>query len=679
MLANRSIAFKLIIIITICCGCLFSLIQGYNYYRARIILQKELESNARNLALSSVNRVDAVLTGVTKVSEGLARSLEHGTRTDELRIALFKETLAGNPQIYGCGAAFEPRANVPDSRPNVPYFRRGKEGFVYEPEETYQYLRKDWYQISREMETLEWTEPYYDENGTGVLMATCSVPFYDNDHGTRRLSGVVISDISLEWLTELVGSIKVLKNGYAFLLSRNGTIVTHPNREMIMNETIFSLAEARNDPALRSLGKKMVKGSSDFIPYTDMQGVKSWLYYAPIPSVGWTLAVVFPEEELLATVKTLSLTGAIMGLVGIFMLALVVTYIARSITTPLHLLAEATAEIAAGNFDVELPSARSQDEVGTLTAAFQVMKSSLNEKDNVSHALSLLHSPNEVDTLADAFQVMKSSLKEHIKKLTEATAARERIESELNIAHDIQMGLLPKTFPPFPDRLEFDLYATMVPAREVGGDFYDFFFTDDTHLCFVIADVSGKGVPAALFMAMSMALIKATARYGLQPEEILYRVNNELVRENDSCMFVTTFFGILDTENGEVTYANGGHNPPLHLQTDGKVAWLPVSGSLVIGAMQDAPYRRERLLLQPGDSLLLYTDGVTEAMNPHDEPYSDERLEQTLSTMSTVGIKDMVSDLIEHIHLFSEGAPQSDDITLMMITYAGKESPRSPA
>lgn len=303
-----------------------------------------------------------------------------------------------------------------------------------------------------------------------------------------------------------------------------------------------------------------------------------------------------------------------------------------------------------------------------MTTAFAVMKSSLKEQD----APLLIRSRDEVDTLTTAFQVMKSSLKEHIRQLTETTAAKERIESELNIAHDIQMGLLPKTFPPFPDRHEFDLFATMHPAKEVGGDFYDFFFVDQTHLCFVIADVSGKGVPAALFMAMSMTLIKATARYGLPPEELLFRVNNELARDNDSCMFVTTFFGILDTESGEMVYANGGHNPPLHLKRDGSVAWLTGSPCLMVGAMEGAPYKRERLLLEPGESLFLYTDGVTEAMNLQEELFSDGRLERDLAGLQGKGIKELVAGIMENIHDFTGGAPQSDDITMMVIQYQGK-------
>jgi len=636
MLTNRSIAFKLILVITLCNACIFASLLGYNYYRSRLVLRKELAQDARNLTMASVNRIETVLTAVSRVTASMARSLENGKQTPEERTSLLRSTLADNPEIYGCGTAFEPHATGLYSHPYVSYFYRDHEKIIHAPNDSLNYLHQDWYQISRETGKKEWTEPYYEGN---VLMATCSVPFYEKTDGVRRLSGVVFSDVSLDWLTELVASIKVLKSGYAFLISRNGTIVTHPDREMIMNVTIFGFAETGGDPAWRALGRKMIRGNTDFIPFTNLRGVKSWLYYAPIPSVGWTLAVVFPETELLAQVKTLSLTGAIIGLVGIMLLTMAVVLIARSITAPLKVLVGATTAIAQGDFDMELPTVRSQD---------------------------------EVSALANAFGVMKSSLKEYIKKLMETTAAKERIESELNIAHDIQMSFLPKTFPPFPDRPEFDLYATMEPAKEVAGDFYDFFFVDDTHFCFVIADVSGKGVPAALFMAMSMTLIKATARYGLPPEEILFKVNNELARENDSCMFVTTFLGILDTEHGEVLYANGGHNPPLHMKRGGEVAWLPISGSLMVGVIEDAPYRRARLLLEPGDSLFLYTDGVNEAMNTREEAFSDDRLKRNLLALQGGEIKEVISGIMAGIRAFTGDAPQSDDITMMVIQYRGR-------
>lgn len=637
MFGDRSIAFKLILVITLCTSLIFSVILGYSYYRSKNVLQRELESNARNLALSSVNRVEAVLASVTRVTEGLARSLENGRYSHRELLALLKDTLADNPEIYGSCAAFEPDSRESGARPYAPYFFRSQGKIAYNNEASFQYLRQDWYQISRELDRTEWTEPYYGDNDSNILMASCSVPFHETLGGTTRVKGVVVSDISLEWLTATVASIKVLKSGYAFLLSRNGTIVTHPSREMIMNETVFSLAEARNDPGLRALGRKMARGGSDFIPYTDLYGRRSWLYYAPIPSVGWTLAVVFPEAELLAQVRSLSLTGAIMGVAGILLLTLAVVFIARSITTPLRSLATATHELASGNFDLELPLVRSNDEVGLL---------------------------------ARDFQAMKESLKEYIRNLTETTAAKERIQSELKVATDIQASLLPRLFPAFPDRPEFDIFASMDPAKEVGGDFYDFFFIDDTNLCFMIADVSDKGVPAALYMMVAKTLLKSEAQRLGEPDRILASVNSILAADNDSCMFATVFCAILNTGTGEVRFANAGHNPPLTIDSEG-IRYLRLESGFVLGPMSDIVYTTERLTMQPGDTLFLYTDGVTEAKNRRDELYGEPQLLDALRRAPQDDLTKMIRFIRAEVTRHADGAPQSDDVTMVAISYRG--------
>jgi sigma-B regulation protein RsbU (phosphoserine phosphatase) len=266
---------------------------------------------------------------------------------------------------------------------------------------------------------------------------------------------------------------------------------------------------------------------------------------------------------------------------------------------------------------------------------------------------------------------MRESLKEYIGELTEATASRERMESELKIAHDIQMGILPKKFPPYPERTEFDIYAMIKPAREIGGDFYDFFFVDDEHLCFVIADVSGKGIPAALFMALTKTLIKAKATVGLTPDKIISRVNEDLCIGNDMSMFVTVFCGILNVMTGEVQFTNGGHNPPLLIKGNGDVSYLETSGELLVGAMEEAQYTTRSIMLGQGDSLFFYTDGVTEAMNERNELFSEERLQKGLSIYQGKTVDQVISAVMQEITEFTGSTPQSDDITMMMITYKG--------
>lgn len=636
-----SITHRLILVITLFCSIIFTVTIGYFYYRSRLLLEAELERNARNLVLSSVNRVETVLTSIGKTTEGLACALENGSYSEGTLNAMLRETLEENREIYGICAAFEPPENGARSRPVVPYFHRQGDTLQFVPEADFGFLGRDWYQIPKELGKKEWSEPYYDEGGGEIVMATCSAPFFQGKGAHRRFRGIVAADVSLEWLTDLVSSIKVLQTGYSFLISRNGTILTHPAQGMIMNETIFSIAESRRDPSLREIGRKMLRGESGLIRYVDTRGVESWMYYAPVSSTGWTLAVVFPEAELLAEVHALTVTVALMGLAGMLLLAAAVACIARSITTPLHALAEATELIAGGNFDAELPQVASRDEVGTL---------------------------------ARAFVAMKVALKDYIRELTETTAAKERIQSELKLATDIQVSLLPRIFPPFPDREEFEIFATMDPAREVGGDFYDFFLIDERRLCFIIADVADKGVPAALYMMVAKTLLKTEAQRGGEPDAILGNVNRVLSDDNQNCMFVTVFCAILDTASGEVSFANAGHNPPL-LKGAGGTAYLTPHAGFVLGPLPDSSYRTERLLLEPGDLMLLYTDGVTEAKNDAAELFGERRLLEAMRRGPQQNLTDLVRFIRDEVSRHAAGAQQSDDVTIMALRYrapAGK-------
>jgi phosphoserine phosphatase RsbU/P len=277
---------------------------------------------------------------------------------------------------------------------------------------------------------------------------------------------------------------------------------------------------------------------------------------------------------------------------------------------------------------------------------------------------------DEVGRLAEAFLFMQKMLQEYLDHLKKTTAAKERIESELNIAHEIQMSMVPKIFPPFPDRSEFDIFATLAPAKEVGGDLYDFFFLDEDHLCFAIGDVSGKGVPASLFMAVTKTLFKATAANGGSPGEILARLNAEMCRDNDSCMFVTFFCGILNIRTGQIDYSNGGHNLPYYLHHDG-VSLLENTGGGALGMMEQTPYASGRMVLRPGEALLLYTDGVTEAMDSSETFYSDQRLERFLASNRGFPPRQIVGDLVSDVRHFAGVAPQSDDITALALLYFG--------
>ncbi len=641
MFNNRGIAFKLVIFFTLSSAAIFAVIFSYNYLVSRRMIQKGIEENSANLITTTTSRIEVLLTSTQKVPQNTAYLLENMNYDESELFKVLYAIVEKNPEIYGAAVAFEPYAFDKNKKYYAPYFYKVNGGISFKYlDKFYDYFTWDWYQIPRELETPQWTEPYFGEGG-GIMMSSYAVPFYKNVDGQRKFAGIVIVDISLEYLRDIVSSIKILKSGYGFLISRNGTFVTHPIKEYIMNETIFSVAEQRNDASLRENGRRMINGQSGF----SAQAVKSAvtgksciMTYVPIKSNGWSLGVLFPHDELMSDITNLNHVVLVLGVTGLMLLALAVVFIARSITKPLTIMADIAGRIGTGDLEALVPRVRTHDEVGRL---------------------------------ALALDCMKRSLKDYIQEITDTTASRQRMESELKIARNIQMGILPKIFPPFPDRTDFDIYAQTVPAREVGGDFYDFFLIDRSHLCFVIGDASGKGIPAAIFMAFTKTLIKAKAAVDLDTGVLMEGVNDELSRGNPADMFITVFCAILNTETGELRYTNGGHNPPVVMRRTGEVSYLDCSGDLVVGIMEGSPYSSRRLALNPGDRLFLYTDGVTEAMNASDEIFSNDRLLRVLSLCAERSVSQIVSCVGDAVNEFCQETPQYDDITMLALQYSG--------
>jgi sigma-B regulation protein RsbU (phosphoserine phosphatase) len=355
---------------------------------------------------------------------------------------------------------------------------------------------------------------------------------------------------------------------------------------------------------------------------------------------GGAILVTLPTDRLRSAIRNQTWLAMVVSGVVLFLGSALAILGAKTISKPIADLTEMTRQIAGGDFTRRIDT-RAKNEIGVLAASFNEMAERLNES---------------------------------IEHLKQTTAAKERIESELHIAHEIQMSMVPKIFPPFPERREFDIFATLVPAKEVGGDLYDFFFIDDDHLCFAVGDVSGKGVPASLFMAVTKTLFKAAAVAGRTPGEILERVNAEICRDNDSCMFVTLFCGVLNVYTGAIEYSNGGHNLPYRRHRDG-ADQLANFGGIALGLREQSHYASGRMVLAPGEGLLLYTDGVTEAMDSSEKLYSDQQLASFLEQNRGSTPRQIINDLVSDVKRFADGAPQSDDITALALVYFGAGKP----
>lgn len=642
----RSLSFKLSLYILSAVAITFVVIFLFNLSESRREALDNMKRESYYINQSTVYRIESILRGAEEIAFNLARLIEKqpGRNQDHLEERI-KTIVSANPEIFGCAVAYEPYGFFPDSLYYAPYAMRFGDTirFMQIGNPSYDYFYLDWYQIPREIGHPVWSEPYFDANAGNIMMATYSAPVWQTVDGQQQVVAIVTVDIDLQYLTRIVSDIRIFDHGYAFLVSKQGTFITHPVKEFISNETVFSLAEEYGQPYLREAGREMINGISGYreVEPVTRKGEKYLMTYMPIPSSGWSVAVLIPKAELYASVYRLQKLMIAMAAAGLTLLLFLISAIARRLTNPVKQLAEAAMEIGSGNLQHKVPQ-----------FSFH----------------------NEITDLANAFRKMQLDLNQHITAMQVATAARERMESELKIARDIQLGIIPKLFPPFPDRGDVDLYAVLDPAREVGGDLYDFFLVDENHLCFVIGDVSGKGVPAALLMAITRTLLRARTFPGMGSSAIAQSINAELCRENENAMFVTFFVGILSLDTGQLDYCNAGHNRPWIITPDGNVVTLPHTHGTPLGLFDEIKYHSSQTTLESASALVLYTDGVTEAVDVEGQLFGDDRLLAILETCKGLPPMQITQKVHHQTRLFAGEAEQSDDITLLVLKWINENS-----
>ncbi len=377
----------------------------------------------------------------------------------------------------------------------------------------------------------------------------------------------------------------------------------------------------------------------------DYRNVPVLSTYQPVdlPGLNWVIISQIDESEAFLPIYELQQYAFIIAGVLSLIVIVVATVTARSITNPLARLVGFSKKLAGVDFR--------KDDTPELVHEIEPVTSR----------------GDEVGDLARAFSNLATNLQSSVRNLIETETEKERMEGELNAAHEIQMSMLPLLFPAFPDHTEFDVRARLKPAREVGGDFYDFFFVNEDELCFSVGDVSGKGVPAALFMAVTQSMIKTRASDDYSPASIVTRVNDALSADNPSSMFVTLWLGILNIKTGELRYTNAGHNPPYIKLQNGQLECMNKRHGPIIGAVEGVAFKEDRTRLSKGDLVLVFTDGVTEAMDTEDQLYSDERLVDFLNSRDFSSAEELVVNTLVSVEEYTVGAEQSDDITILSI------------
>lgn len=623
---STKLSFYILLVVT------FIFVAGFvwNYRTSREFVSNEAVGRVQAALNGTVMKIDNVLNSVETVVKNMSWVLSENCEDPESMYKLTRMMLVDNSYISGSAVAFEPNYFEEKGLYFSPYSYRVGDS-IYNKQlgrEEYDYHYDDWYQIPKILGKPYWSEPYFDDGGADIMMTTYSFPLYDAE---GKLFAIFTADVSLDWFAEQVDSISPYENSVNIMISRGGTFIVHNNKDAVLNETIFTSYSAMNVSRFKEVGHKMQDGESGVATF-ERDGQEFYFVYAPIKTTGWSVAVSCLYSEVFAGVDSMRSN---MFWIAVFVLVImaVLCYVTiYRLTSPLAQFAQSANDIAHGNFSARLPRVRSR---------------------------------NEMRMLRDSFYYMQRSLVKYTEELKTTVANNERIESELRIAREIQMGMIPKMFPPFPERKDVDLFAMLVPAKEVGGDLYDFFIENEK-LYFIIGDVSGKGIPASLVMAVTCRLFRTVASHVSDPSEIVASLNNALAESNESNMFCTFFLGILDLQSGELLYCNAGHNAPLLVAPDGAVRPIDVNPNLPLGVIAGFPYVTQKMILEKGTKLFLYTDGVTEAENPLKELYSDARLKDVLA-IAGGNARDIVESVKSSVDTYAAGTEQSDDITILCL------------
>ncbi|MDR1796014.1 MAG: SpoIIE family protein phosphatase [Clostridiales Family XIII bacterium] len=534
-----------------------------------------------------------------------------------------------------------------------------------------------WYRTPKASGNLYISAPYEDSFGRGLCISLV-MPFYGEDAGGGATADVARPDAESGTFKGVIGMDVFVADMQAMVQEAGAGAADDAFTMLIRGETVISAPDYENytGEGKEALAAYLGKGRYDVLGAMEKEdsgmiridldgaagdGTHSYVVWSPVEPASWHVVYVLPEASITATaeqteqdilrvteqtsahsaqqilIATIVLSAALAA--ALLLCVFFANRFSRRITDPVVHLAEAVSRVGG---------------------------------DNLSYT-SDIHTDDEIEGLSHSFETMTQELGAYIENLAAVTAEKERIGAELDVASQIQTSMLPCIFPPYPERAEFDLYATMNPAREVGGDFYDFFFVDDDRLCVVIADVSGKGVPAALFMVVAKTLLKSTAQNGAAPAGTLMAVSDMLTENNETNMFVTAFIGTLSLSTGRFEYANAGHNAP-YIKSGGAYRPLPVDPGFVLGVVEGIEITAQSVTLAPGDALFLYTDGVTEAMAPDGGLFGDERLLAALNADTDDRPITRVAGIERAVRAFAGGSEQSDDITMLALLYSGMDA-----
>ena len=639
---RRKLSVRVSLWVVFFAAIIFNVALGFLFYQSREAVRQEAISRATTILDKTSLRVEGILNRV-EVASNMTKWLvmRHPNKADSMFV-YSRGMLQNNPDFYNCSIAFEPYYFKDKGRYFSAYTKHIGDSLrtIQGGSDHYQYFFADWYLMSQLLGKPCWTEPYMDldvaTNTSEMVTSYCQT--IKNKQG--QVIGVINTSLSITWLSQTISEVKPYPNSYSIMIGRGGTYFVHPDTTKITRQTIFTQTLEQPDTALTALGYAMQRGEEG-MKHMNIDGKDSYVFYKPLGHTGCSMAIVCPESDIFGGFDRLRNSVRAIVLVGLLlMLYLFIRIITRELQ-PLRRLAHEAETIASGQFDAELPDFQRVDEIGQL-----------------SHS----------------FGNMQQSLVKYIDELKNTTAQKASIESDLRIASGIQMGMLPEKFPTRDDRDDVQLYASLTPAKEVGGDLFDFYFRDEK-LFFCIGDVSGKGVPASLFMAVTRSTFRTVSAHESMPDCIVTTMNKAIADMNKTHMFVTLFVGVLDLPTGRLHYCNAGHDAPLLVGAG--VGELACDSNIPVGFMPTWKYSLQETQIFTGTTILLFTDGLTEAMNADYAQFQIERVNDVAFQALSHGQQEprqLIAQMTDAVHDFVGDAEQSDDLTMMAIQYIRQQS-----
>ena len=634
---RRKLSIRVSLWVVLFAAIIFTVALGFLFFQSREAVRQEAISHASQILDKTSLRVEGILNRV-EVASNMTKwlVLRHPDKADSMFV-YSRSMLANNPDFYNCSIAFEPYYFKDKGRYFSAYTKHIGDSLrtIQGGSDSYQYFFTDWYLMSTLLDKPSWTEPYMDldvaTNTSEMVTSYCQT--IKNKDGQKI--GVINTSLSISWLSNTISAIKPYPNSYSIMIGRGGTYFVHPDSTKITRQTIFTQTLEHPDTAMVALGHAMQRGEEG-MKHMNINGKDCYVFYKPLGNTGCSMAIVCPEKDIFGGFDRLRRSVMAIVITGLLlMLFLFIRIITRELS-PLRRLAHEAETIASGHFDAELPNFERIDEIGQLS---------------------------------QSFGNMQQSLVKYIEELKETTAEKASIESDLRIANGIQMGMLPENFPTRGDRDDVQLYASLTPAKDVGGDLFDFYFRDDK-LFFCIGDVSGKGVPASLFMAVTRAVFRTTSAHESKPDRIVSVMNQMIADMNKTNMFVTLFVGVLDLPTGMLHYSNAGHDAPLLVGAG--VGELPCDSNIPVGVMPDWDYTLQEAQIYTNTTIFLFTDGLTEATSADFKLFDMERVNDVAVkalAQQQQEPQQLISLMTEAVHQFVGDAEQSDDLTMMGIQY----------